>query len=913
METKAPDFIPDKDFAPDQHGAHVSGLSPHADFIPDSQFEADEDKYGSASQQAIAGLEGAARGVSLGTSDAALVGMGVNPKDIRARQEENPATSTLSNMAGGAGLLAVTGGLAAPAEAALTAAKVAPLAARALAYGAEGAAFGAGNVISDAALGDTKINAQKILADVGMGAAFGSGLGVLSKGIEAAPSLFRKSAEGVESAAENPDLPVSMGEKPVVDSPSTGISPTSLEDIQARVKDASYRGETVEMPSKKVLEDAASRVEMLNPIHPLQFESLDNQGARDLYKTAIEMPGKEGAALRDYEALQKRELVNQTDRSIKSLSPESEPVADAVQGGGKAIKAFSDNYQEEKELLKPAFAEIKKTDLANVDHLPGVLDKMTDAVPGVARMFDTEAESIGKIKPYKTSWGIDKATYTAVKDAVESLKEGPKSFEELSNIRKGLDQNIDVLAKGQAPQEIMALKKSMMDYMQEMVEKHGAGSDVSDVREIFKRYAINEQERSVIEKAFGASVGSPEFGSISKVKPEEILDRVFKNTATVKAAKNILSPEKFNELLANHLAEQRALATDKGVFSSNKFGSYLRKNQDALNEAFRDNQGALTRLKDLNDIMRILPDSKSINPSGTAKTLWGILKAHSIPELISNAKEFGHEKLHEKILAEKLNQALAGKADQATKLAAVENIIKKTGDKINSSARGIFTGGAQRGAVLSGLTDVSNKEYEKRVKRLQELSGNPQAMIDHMSSSTDALYSTAPNITQDINNSMVTSLSFLISKIPGPTTQMPLSGEYHVSDAEKEKFNMFYGVVDNPISILGSVKEGSLTGEMLDAVQATHPDLLQEMRAKVVENFNMEKAKDLDYSVKMSLAKFLGQPLDETMLPENIQGYQMSLSMPNLSNETVKPSATGMKELKMSENVSTRTQMKDES
>lgn len=873
-----------------------------------------EQKYGTPTEQLKAGAEATARGASLGTSDWLLTRSGVtSPEAIRARQQANPKTALLGNIAGTTGLLIGTGGLAAPAEGALVGAEIlGPTAARIAGFGLEGAALGAGNVVSDASLGDVDINAQKILADVGMGAAFGAGLGALSKGIEAIPSLKRTAVSEIQSAdaALAKDLGISVTEKPVMDAPegSFGIKPTSIEDMQARVKDASYRGESVELPQKQALQDAASRVEMMNPVHPLQLESLDTQAARDIYKTAIEMPGKEGDAIRAYEAIQKKELTKITDNAIKSVVTDgSKVVEDAVEGGKKAIDAFTKQYQEEKSALAPVFEKLKTFETKDpFNHLPQVITKLTDTLPNVARMFDTAAEEIGAIKPYKSNMGLDRATYNAVKDVVESLKE-PAFLEDLMNIRKGMSQHVDVLAQGEAPAQIRALKASMMEYIQAEAEKVGALNGENSIREVFKRYAINEQERQVIEKNFGASVGSQEFGSISKIKPEKILDNIFRDTASVNAAKNILGPEKFNEMLANYLAGERAWATKDGVFSSNKFGTFLKNKADVLNEAFKENPTALQKIRDVNVVSRILPDSPSINPSGTAKTLWGTLKAHSIADFVGNLKGYAGEKLQEHLVRQKINEGLAGKADHATKLGTIQKIIKKTSDKINDAAKSVLGEGA-RGSIPSAVKGISDEEFTERIKRIKELSNNPSALMDHMGKSTDGLYASAPNITQGVNATMIRAITFLSSKLPVAKNSMPLSKEHVISDAEKQKFNNYFNVVNDPVSVLSTIKSGTLTNDSIEALQAVHPNLYGEMKKALIFHFDPEKAVDLKYPEKIALSKFLGQPLDENMLPQSIMSYQQALAGPNLSSQSG-PSDRDLKiQQSMQKRTSTQTQ-----
>lgn len=878
-------FIPNDQFIPDEQAQQKIPVGV-PNFIPDSQFTSDEDalqeKHGTALEQTKAGLEGLARGVSLGTSDYLETRLGISsPEAIRARQEANPVTSTAGNMLGAASLIVGTGGVAAPVEAGL--AGLGSTAARIAGYGIEGAVLGAGNTVSDASLGDVNINAQKILADIGMGAAFGAGLGALSKGFEAAGSL-RKAADSMEPAEaiiEGGHIPI--GEQlPIHDAPASyGVTPSSLEDLQARVKDATYRGESIELPQKEALESALNNVEMANPVHPLQFDSLKSQASRDLYKTAIEMPGKEGDAIRNYEALQKKELTNLTDKTIDTIAPEHTVTTDSVEGGRRAIDAFTEQYQAEKEALKPVFEHLKKVETENpFEHLPNVIEKLTDTLPSVAKMFDEAATEVGAIKPYKTNMGIDRATYNAVKEAVESLKE-PAFLEDLMNIRKGMSQHVDVLAQGEAPAQIRALKASMMDYIQTQAEAMG---ESAQIRDPLRRYAINEQQRGVIEKAFGASVGSQEFDAISKVKPEKILDNIFRDTASAAAAKNILGPQKFNQMLADYLAGEKAHVTTDGVFSSNKFGSFLKKKAAVLNEAMKENPAALQEMRDINTISRILPDSKSINPSGTAKTLWGALKAHSIPDLIGNIKGYAGEKLQKELLKAKINESLAGKVEHADKMSTIKKMIDKASDKIDSGTKKIFNPGS-RGAIPSAVKAISDKEFSERIKRVKALADDPQAMMDHMSKSTDGLYAFAPNITSGVNNSMVAAVSFLNSKIPVKNGYYPLARPMEFSEAQKQKFNGYFEAINNPIAQLDNIKNGTLSGDAIEAMSSVHPHLVGEMKMKIMEHLIPEKADSLPYPVKISLAKFLGMPLDQNMDPQNIMSYQASLTGPQKSSQ----------------------------
>jgi ADP-Ribosyltransferase in polyvalent proteins len=654
------------------------------------QLQDDSQTYGSPTEMAKTALEQGLSGATLGASKVlethGIPALGIpaitTPEAIAGREAANPITSSVSNIAGTAGAILGTGGLGALGEGAGIAARVGLNA-------LEGAGIGGISTANDDWSQNKALDAQKIAANAGLGSLLGGVGGVIGEAFkpkaltEVPTSISDQAASAADTAANASGPPVKVPEV-------KGVQPSSYDDIVNRVKEAKVNGTAEPLPAQTELDDALSRIGMENPVNPLQRDSLASQEANDVYQTAKEAPGELGNNLKNYEALQKNELVNKTNSTLSDLSPSGEPISDAYQGGKQAIDAFTNQYQAERDSLSPLFQSLKTLPVQG-ELLPDSISRMTQAVPGIANMFDTAGDAIN-IRPYKTAWGIDKATYNAVKDAVNGLQDEPNNLQTLWNVRKGLDQHIDVLAQGQAPQEIRSLKAALMDQMQDSTGN-------PNIRDAFRRYAINEQQRQVIEKSFGASVGTPEFGQISKVKPEMIGDKIFGNTATVQAAKNILPQNDFNSILANWLSEGKAAATDKGAFSANKFGSFLKRNQDALGIAFQDQPEALQRLKDLTTIMRILPDAPSINPSGTAKTLSRMILGHT-PDLHNITWEGMLASIPKKIASEigdrlkmnELNQYLSGQALKNSQQVSLKNHVFSVSDKIDKGVKALFAG-----------------------------------------------------------------------------------------------------------------------------------------------------------------------------------------------------------------------------
>lgn len=651
--------------------------------IPEDQFN--QTQFGSGTEMAKTAIEQGLSGLTGGLSKVAETKfLGVPPENIAGREKENPITSTLSNIAGTGALLTATGGLGG----------LLPEGAGALARigtsGLEGSSLGGVNQVTDDWSQNKSLDGQKIAASAGLGALLGTAGGALGEYLKGKSSLTNVPS-AVTAQAEGAAEDAASAASPPVDAPRTGIQPTSFGQMQSRIETAKSNGKAIKLPAQAELGDAASRIEMHNSVTPLQADSLSSQTARDIYSTGKETPGDLGDTLNNYEGAQKGELVDKTEQAISGLSPGAEPLEDAYQGGLKAIQAFTDQYQTEKDALSPIFQKIKELPVQG-DLLPDAVQKMSEAVPGVANMFDLSGGDIG-IRPYKTAWGIDKATYSAVKEAVDGLTGEDNNLQTLWNVRKGLDQHVDVLSQGQAPREIRTLKAALMTQMQD------ATGD-PNIREAFRRYAINEQERQVIERNFGASVGSDEFGQISQVKPEYVGDKIFSNTATVQAAKNILPKEQFSQILANYLAENKAAVTDKGSFSSNKWGSFLRRNQDALNIAFQDNPQDLQRFKDLTTIMRILPDAPSINPPRTASTLARILSGnvdvHNITweGLMASFPRKIATEIQGKLKMNELNQYLSGQSLKNSQTQSLKQRVGDFSDQLGTGVQRLFSSGS---------------------------------------------------------------------------------------------------------------------------------------------------------------------------------------------------------------------------
>ena len=902
------------------------------------KFEAEnaqQYKYGGAGQQILAGLEGAARGISLGTSDIAETKLLsqynpdlFGPEAVAGRQEANPVTAFAGNILGTGALLAGTAGGATPAEAGSLAAQQAvkytiaqqadkylaskglnTVLSSALAHGAEGAVLsGVSGTASDYALGDPDLNAQKIASHIGWGAGLGAGLGALSKSVGLARALTKSNPQIEAQAIEN-STPV---ETPFTDTVSNE-QPRSLAEMKQTIEDSKKYGGLADITASPKLAAARASAEALNskmdfPFSDMQINSLTSPEAELDYKNTVELPGPAGDTLRDWHRAQKTDLVNLLDNNIKGVSgdPQYVPTSDAQIGGGNAADRLTSFNDATEARLGPAFEAIQNTDVGNANHLPGVLDYLTNkdssprAMPELAEIFDHTGDEV-KLKPYNGNMPVSKVTYNKVSSLVQDLKDDPTNFQGIKNLRETMGDGIDPLSEKRAPVEITQLKAALMDYIQDTVKQ--VNPDL-EVRQTMQDWAKNVQNRQLLRKAVGVEIGDDWRAKTSQ--PEsKVLNKIFNNPDLVDLTKSMMSPEDWKKTVADYLANIKGENTsDLGEFKSKTFANKMRTVQYSMNNALLDNNpGALAEIKHITNGMSLFADDVGPNPPHTARTLLAAIAKSGFGlhplEFIKNVGELAYDRYKASSLESKINAQLAGQADQVTRFSAVQGILDKVSKKIEEGTSEVMRGAAQ-GAAIGAGSQLTKEKFDNLRKKLGEYSSNPQSMANETADNSQHLYQAAPNITQSLHTSLFNGVQFLNSKMPQPPVQMPLSAPWEPSYNQMSKFNQYYQAVNDPVGILRNVKNGSLTNEAMEALQATSPKLLAEMQSKVLQKMDPEKMRNLPYSQKLSIGKFLNQPLDENMVPAAILSNQMAMNAPQMSQQisgAVRPSQKGLEHL----------------
>jgi len=184
-----------------------------------------------------AGLAGAARGLSLGTSDLAFTKLGGDPATLKGLEEYNPTASIIGEGVGMLAPLALSDGAAAPAEAGTLARLKGLVTAPTRALGAvaegagelgakaglgelgqaavrgavEGAGYQMGNNLSDSAIQDHPLTASALFDNVGEAMLFGGAAGgavdkLVGAVTEHAPAMLQRADDALEHLAQRAEL-----------------------------------------------------------------------------------------------------------------------------------------------------------------------------------------------------------------------------------------------------------------------------------------------------------------------------------------------------------------------------------------------------------------------------------------------------------------------------------------------------------------------------------------------------------------------------------------------------------------------------------------------------------------------------------------------------------------------------------
>lgn len=194
------------------------------------------------------------------------------------------------------------------------------------------------------------------------------------------------------------------------------------------------------------------------------------------------------------------------------------------------------------------------------------------------------------------------------------------------------------------------------------------------------------------------------------------------------------------------------------------------------------------------------------------------------------------------------------------------------GDSVSQSVRGTA---AQFGAGVTARRLSASEPPTRRAERLERVIREHQARPDlvdkRISQSVEPLRTTSPRLAANVEQNMKTALSFLASKLPERMQTDPFDPTKRtaLSAAEAEKFNRYVSYVSNPSNVLDEMIRGKVTPEGAETLRAIAPKVFFSLQVATLEAINDQLAsnKPIPYDNRLKLGLIFDIPTDASLRP----------------------------------------------
>lgn len=875
-----------------------------------------QEEYGD--RTVMAGTLGALRGATLGLSDVALSAAGVDEAGLQIKRR-NEAASLVGEIGGSIGSLLAPGGLVgaplrvlgAPsrvaAEAALQLGRNAAIrsgavnAAGVLSRGgriqqaiiggaAEGAIIGAGQTISEAALGDPELTAQKALANVGFGALFGGALsGAGRVALEGADIGMQKGLKALAETEAIPDSAAALaGRLSEMYGKAVKLSRAEF-DVDEEAQKLWNRGNK---EFRKVVMENMRDPEALNRSISKNFDVVRDFGDK-LSKDA-------GAAAKLQREIIDEDLgagiANRTTKVSGGTLQDAERNAglDIIdKAKGKAIQ-LADEMDAIRNTLRQANAEegtiYQPGAIAQLSNITKELREAAQSGKGLGEVSDAIVRAKNELAEntalfaknlefLKETNPVQFATIKALRPVWDKLKKASVDPDIFGDLGSALAQRADNLST------LIGATKDFDKNFFEYVKKGGKFERIPDYSKIanFLRNteATSKEKKRRALDGFQSAVDEV----IDKLKP--------------------VSDEKITQGIKRLQKELRKPGTRAD-------GETVKFIQDKITRL----EGYKARIADFNKEMTDTIARARQSKADFDKAL-DVAKEQRAAVLWLNAKEsFTGKSLHGALLGGLGTGALT---DQSTPegqglaflgalggaLVANPRIGLRFVYQLENAAEGLDRASqrsaaafrkvssrleAQRTktrAVVQGVRQVTIREalrfdqartaeddqkaFQRHKERIEELGADPAGMYERIFDAVgEESAEEAPQAVQKLFETSARGVAFLQSKIPADPLASPLvpSDEYTPSFAELDKYSRYVQAVKNPRQIFRELEAGDLQPETVEAVRAVYPRVYDSVVEAVTTELMGEK--EIPFDARVQLSILLQLPAVKALTPSYI-------------------------------------------
>lgn len=871
-------------------------------------------QYSTLPQEAAAVGEGALSTLPLGVGTAAEEALGVSPEGINKRAAVNPGLRALGQVGGvtaqalipGVGEVGLPGLMGAAGEgigegaAALGIGKVGSAAAK---LATENAIFQANDEASKLISGDPSQTAESAIDNIGLAGIVG---GVGGAALEGAISPIWEATKkagllqtlgkvidkvnGVSDGIIAPTLDNAAQAAGVELTPdiryALGAGPEGTEDYQNLIQSETKAGLQLKQSRDDLLGNLRDSVISALGTTPDQLDALtnysDNQAGQDIQNTLIgELRAKQSPLAEQFQNL--KEQYSQV------------PVSDAK----KAVIANQLND----------FAQAKGFHLTPGDAQMGLVNKVIASLPNVETAADLN-------KVISNSLNLSPTADGSLLNAASGVR---------GILRNAVDDSI---------------VKAATDIDPGLADQYQAARQA---------YAQQAQDREYLSEVLhpGKSAGPDTFAQrVSEMEPEQVLSRI---TAQNRAGFSDFLAEKFPQTAQKVLDAQKAdilwkanqAAKEGDPISLKKLYSLL----DGMSPELRNklfSPDAQARIAGARQLEAMIPPLK--NPSGTAGMLDRFFSrtAAGLGAMMGMLSGGGWATRLFGLEEGFAGGALLGRwatrsAPDAYKLMTMKILGSQGAVDANAFIRGaayishaiesdnLLTKGAK--AVFSGAEKALPKAFMATPQELLAQRKTLDRAVDVASRDPSSLMNVGgelgrylPDHQAGVAAAAARAVQYLASIKPRTTSLGPMDQKKNIPKVQQQAYDRALDLANNPRRIFSDIKDGTLTVNDMQALNAMYPNFMKKAQAKLMEASVSELAggKEVPLPTKIAISKFLASPVDTNLIPQSVLTNQQSLQGPQLGQQAAPKksrstsSMVGIRNMKIASRAATQTSRKDD-
>lgn len=166
--------------------------------------------------------------------------------------------------------------------------------------------------------------------------------------------------------------------------------------------------------------------------------------------------------------------------------------------------------------------------------------------------------------------------------------------------------------------------------------------------------------------------------------------------------------------------------------------------------------------------------------------------------------------------------------------------------------------------------------FKNMTKNLAELLSDQESLIEKASQTYPGFQEAAPQTKQMITSNLVRMVQYLQEQIPKNSTFVQnnlIKREWVPSDLEISKFERVLEAVQNPLSVLEDLQNGTITRESAEALRVLKPQLYKQIQDKVMLEIQNSK-ETIPYQKRLLLGILLDLESDASLNGLNIAGLQ---------------------------------------